>query len=117
MKRWSPLLWVCSLAALLTAGSVSGQTSADPALLRDLANQDRAHAADARQRAQQWADMAAKARARAASSTGALRDSWLQSAQDDENSANQLNNEANDWEQKARDLDAEADAAVRCSRD
>ncbi len=113
MKRLPRGLFLtCALAALLAAGgSVAAQTAADPALLRDLANQDRAHANDARQRAKQWEDMAAKARARAAASSGSVQQSWQQSAQDDQNSADELKNEANAWDEKARDLDTQAQEA------
>lgn len=101
------------LAWLLIATSAAAQSGAgsQASSLRNLAAQDRAYAADARKSAQMWEDMADKARARAAASSGSFQQSWGESAQSDAADARRLNDEADQWEQKSRDLDAQADAA------
>ncbi len=103
------------LIALAVVFPAAAQTDADPSLLRDLASQDRAHAADARERAKVWRDMAAKSSARAATLTGSFKDSWQQSADDDERSAKKYDDQANLWEQTAKDLDARADAGEKAA--
>jgi len=94
-----------------TPANAAGPAVADAAFLRDLAAQDRAHAQDARQRAKVWEEMAARARASVAQSSGTFKEGWEQSAADDARFAKQLNDEAERWEREARELDGRAAAA------
>jgi hypothetical protein len=103
-------LMLLALTSLLPANSAFCQTrsGSQADLYRDLARQDRAHASDAYGRAQQYSDLATKARARAVISSGSLKDVWEQSADNDEAEAKRLKDEGSDWENKAAELDIEA---------
>ena len=105
------LLVLAGLLVLSTPATSQTDSGAQATFYRDMAAQDRAHAADARQRAKQWEDMAAKASSRAAAAAGSLKESWERIAKDDTTSAKELYDEAEMWEQKARQLDAQAEQA------
>lgn len=114
MKSICRSLTIASVALLYLVIGVSSfaQTANDPgAFYRDLAAQDRALAADARKRAQAWQDMAQKARARANSASGAMKQILEDQIAQDEKEAAQMAAQADDWEQKARELDQKAQQA------
>ncbi len=115
-SRFALAIVLLTTSFLALTVNVFAQSAADAAdSWRRIAAQDRKIANSARERAQVWEDMARKARARAAASSGAMKKIWEENAVNDEKEAKKLNDEADAWEEKARAADAKAEQALSSS--
>jgi hypothetical protein len=108
------LVFLVSLPGPLHAQAPRELSGEDIADLERTIERNRSMAAEERGRAQQWDELAGKARERAAeASNPVVKDTWERTARNHEAQAKQLRESATEWERRAQAAEAELKTARR----